>query len=224
MKKVVIISKSSSVKTENVKNFNIDDIYKKCKFRKKVDFGLRHTWNYKNNYYSIFSKDKGRANSENKYDLPPPLDNELYFGSMIVIKHTGKIPKNNQVVNLEDKEWLKLYEHLFGGFEDLGDEDSVSEEEYIPDELKTKHGYLKDGFVVSSDAEDDDEYVPNDDDEEEEEEEDNLSETDDEADYGGETDDEMPDLVDDDEEEDDEFVDDDDEDPASELSEEEYSY
>ena len=141
---------------------------------------------------------------------------------MIVIKHTGKIPKNNQVVDLEDKEWLKLYEHLFGGFEDLGDEDSVSEEEDIPDELKTKHGYLKDGFVVSSDAEeDDDEYVPNDD---EEEEEDDLSETDDEADYGGETDDEMPDLVDDDDDEDDEFVDDDDEDPASELSEEEYSY
>ena len=222
MKKVVTISKSSSVKTENVKNFNIDELYKKCKFRKKDDFGLRHTWNYKNNYYSIFSKDKGRANSENKYDLPPPLDNELYFGSMIVIKHTGKIPKNNQVVDLEDKEWLKLYEHLFGGFEDLGDEDSVSEEEDIPDELKTKHGYLKDGFVVSSDAEeDDDEYVPNDD---EEEEEDDLSETDDEADYGGETDDEMPDLVDDDDDEDDDFVDDDDEDPASELSEEEYSY
>ena len=205
-------------------NFNIDELYKKCKFRKKHDFGLRHTWNYKNNYYSIFSKDKGRANSENKYDLPPPLDNELYFGSMIIIKHTGKIPKSNQVVDLEDKEWLKLYEHLFGGFEDLGDEDSVSEEEDIPDELKTKHGYLKDGFVVSSDAEDDDdEYVPNDD--EEEEEEDDLNETDDEADYGGETDDEMPDLVDDDEDdEDDEFVDDDDEDPASELSEEEYSY
>lgn len=222
MKKVVIISKSSSVKTENVKNFNIDDLYKKCKFRKKDDFKLRHTWNYKNNYYSIFSKNKGRANSENKYDLPPPLDNELYFGSMIVIKHTNKIPKNNQVVDIDDKEWLKLYEHLFGGFEDLGDEDSLSEEEDIPDELKTKHGYLKDGFVVSSDAEDDDDdYVPNDDDDEEEE--DNASETDEEADYGGETDDEMPDLVDDDDD-DDEFVDDDDEDPASELSEEEYSY
>ena len=222
MKKVVIISKSSSVKTENIKNFNIDDLYKKCKFRKKDDFKLRHTWNYKNNYYSIFSKNKGRANSENKYDLPPPLDNELYFGSMIVIKHTNKIPKNNQVVDIDDKEWLKLYEHLFGGFEDLGDEDSLSEEEDIPDELKTKHGYLKDGFVVSSDAEDDDDdYVRNDDDDEEEE--DNVSETDEEADYGGETDDEMPDLVDDDDD-DDEFVDDDDEDPASELSEEEYSY
>jgi len=219
MKKVVIINKSSSVKTENVKNFSIDELYKKCKFRKNDDFGLRHTWNYKNNYYSLFSKDTGRANSENKYDLPPPLDNDLYFGSMVVIKHSSKTPKNNEVLDLEDKEWLKLYEHLFGGFEDLGDEDSFSEEEDIPDELKTKHGYLKDGFVVSSDAEDDDdEYVPNDD----EEEEDDASETDEEADYGGETDDELDELLEDDED-DDEF-DDDDEDPASELSEEDYNY
>lgn len=222
MKKVVTINKSSSIKTENVKNFNINDLYKKCKFRKKNDFGLRHTWNYKKNYYSIFSKNKGRANSENKYDLPPPLDNELYFGSMVVIKHTNKIPKNNQVVDFDDKEWLKLYEHLFGGFEDLGDEDSLSEEEDIPDELKTKHGYLKDGFVVSSDAEDDDDdYVPIDDDDEEDDED--VSETDEEADYGGGTDDELEDLLEDDDEDDD-FVNDEDEDPASELSEDEYSY
>ena len=141
---------------------------------------------------------------------------------MVVIKHTSKTAKNNNVVDLEDEEWKKLYEHLFGGFEDLGDEDSLSEEEDIPDELKTKHGYLKDGFVVSSDAEDDDEeYVPDNDDEEELD-LDDESDTDEEANYGGETNDEMEEQFDD--EDDDEFIDDDDEDPASELSEEEYSY
>ena len=220
MKKIVMISKTSSVKTEKVKNFSIDDLYKKCKFRKKNDFGIRHTWNYKNNYYSLYSKDTGRANSENKYDLPPPIDNDLYFGSMIVIKHTKKTPKNNEVVDLEDKEWLKLYEHLFGGFEDLGDEDSLSEEEDIPDELKTKHGYLKDGFVVSSDAED--EYVPDNDDDDEVVELVDETSSDEDADYGGETNDELDELLDDDDDE--EFTDDDDEDPASELSEDEYSY
>ena len=221
MKKIVMISKNSSVKTEKVKNFNIDDLYKKCKFRKKDDFDIRHTWSYNNNYYSLFSKDTGRANSENKYDLPPPIDNALYFGSMIVIKHTKKTPKNNEVVDLEDKDWLKLYEHLFGGFEDLGDEDSLSEEDDIPDELKTKHGYLKDGFVVSSDADDDDEdYVPDIDDEEDE----LIDETssDEDADYGGETNDELDGLLDDDDGDD--FTDGEDDDPASELSEDEYSY
>lgn len=220
MKKIVIISKNSSVKTEKIKNFNIDDLYKKCKFRKKDDFSLRHTWSYKNNYYSLYAKNTGRANSENKYDLPPPIDSELYFGRMVVIKHSKKTPKNNEVIDLEDEEWKKLYEHLFGGFEDLGDEDSLSEEEDIPDELKTKHGYLKDGFVVSSDAEDDEDYTENNEDDEEEAIDE--SDTDEEAEYGGETNDEMEEQFEEDDDDDDEF--DDDEDPASELSEEEYSY
>jgi hypothetical protein len=142
---------------------------------------------------------------------------------MIIIKHSKKTPKNNEVLDFEENEWLKLYEHLFGGFEDLGDEDSYSEDdEDIPDELKTKHGYLKDGFVVSSDAEDE-EYIPDDEDEDEDEVDLADSTSDDEADYGGETDEDEELQLDDDEDDDDNYEDDD-EDPASELSEEEYSY
>lgn len=223
MKKVVIIEKNGNIKSEKIKKFDIKDLYKKCKFRKDNDFKIRNTWSYKNNYYSLYAKDKGRSNSENKYDLPPPVDSKLYFGSMIIIKHSKKTPKNNEVLDFEENEWLKLYEHLFGGFEDLGDEDSYSEDdEDIPDELKTKHGYLKDGFVVSSDAEDE-EYIPDDEDEDEDEVDLADSTSDDEADYGGETDEDEELQLDDDEDDDDNYEDDD-EDPASELSEEEYSY
>ena len=227
MKSVVLISKGGAVKSEKIKTFKLADIYKKCKFRKKDDFSLRHTWNYKNNWFSVFAKDKGRSNSENKYDLPPPIDTNLYFGTMILIKHKNKKPKNNEVLDFTKEEWLKLYEKLFGGFEDLGDEDSYSEdEEEIPDELKTKHGYLKDGFVVSSEGDEEDEdYVPNDDEEEDEDEDDvdGVSDSDEEADYGGETEEEMENQFEDDED-DDENEFDDDEDPASELSSEEYCY
>ena len=50
--------------------------------------------------------------------------------------------------------WEKLYEKLFGGFEDLTatqqeDEEEADELENIPEDKKTKEGgYLKDGFVV----------------------------------------------------------------------------
>jgi hypothetical protein len=228
MKNVVLISKGGAVKSEKIKTFKLADIYKKCKFRKKDDFSLRHTWNYKNNWFSVFAKDKGRSNSENKYDLPPPIDTQLYFGNMIVLKHKNKKIKENEVVDTDKNEWLKVYEHLFGGFEDLGEDESLSEEEDIPDELKTKHGYLKDGFVVSSsDVEDDEEYLP------EEGDDDNSSDLieeqdddDEEAEYGGNTEDEMEAQF---EEDDDDQLDDDDDqldddEPASELSEEEYSY
>lgn len=227
MKKVVTISKGGSVKDEKIKSFNLDEIYKKCKLKKADNFSLRHSWLFKNQWISLYAKDKGRANSENKYDLPPPIDSNLYFGTMILIKHKNKKPKNNEVLDFTKEEWLKLYEKLFGGFEDLGDEDSYSEEdEEIPDELKTKHGYLKDGFVVSSEGDEEDEdYVPNDEEEEEEHEDDvdGVSDSDEEADYGGETEEEMENQFEDDED-DDENEFDDDEDPASELSEEEYSY
>ena len=225
MKKVVIIEKNTTIKTVKVKQFDLNELYKKCKFRKNDNFKLRHTWKYKNCFYSIYTKDKGRANSENKYDLPPPLDSNLYFGSMAVIKHTSKIPKNENVSSdFDDKEWLKLYEHLFGGFEDLGDEDSFSEEDDIPDELKTKHGYMKDGFVVSSsDVDDDENYVTDENDDDEEEEIKLESDDDEDANYGGETEDEMEAQFEEDDDDDDDELDDDD-DPASELSEEEYNY
>ena len=45
----------------------------------------------------------------------------------------------------------KVYEKLFGGFEDLKSEsESEDELDEVPDDMKTKDGYLKDGFVVDS--------------------------------------------------------------------------
>jgi len=55
--------------------------------------------------------------------------------------------------NLSVELWEKIYEKLFGGFEDLAttafeDENEIDELENVPKEFKTKQGYLKDGFVV----------------------------------------------------------------------------
>ena len=49
--------------------------------------------------------------------------------------------------------WNKIYEHLFGGFDDLDQEEDFSDDELeeYPDEMKTNSGYLKDDFVVSDD-------------------------------------------------------------------------
>lgn len=171
MVRVILIDKGCNIKTSEIKNLEIDKLYKKCNLRKKDNFDLRHTWslNKENLYISIFSKNKGRANSENKYDLPPPLDNDLYFGSILLVKHKNKkFTSPNDAKDIEINEWNKLYEKLFGGFEDLNDEDSYSEEEEIPEHLKTKEGYSKeDGFIVDDDEDLDEEYIP---DEEEEEE------------------------------------------------------
>ena len=154
----VVIDKQNNKKQIKI-NVNSDQYYKKCKLRSVKDFDYRHSWKIKeegeDRYLSIFAKNNGRANTENKCELPPPLDNQLYFGTMLVVKHTeeGKYDMDD-LIELTVENWEKHYNKLYGGFEDLGEEDSYSSEESIDPELLTKEGYSKeDGFVVESDEE-----------------------------------------------------------------------
>ena len=172
----VIIDKQNNKKQVKI-NVNSDQFYKKCKLRSAKDFDYRHSWKIKEEgevmYLSIFAKNNGRANTENKCELPPPLDNQLYFGTMLVVKHKeeGKYDMDD-LIELTVENWEKHYNKLYGGFEDLGEEDSYSSEESIDPELLTKEGYSKeDGFVVESDEEIIDDEGDEDDEEEEEEEE-----------------------------------------------------
>jgi hypothetical protein len=165
MTDVVIIQKTGELKQINVKSLQLSELYKKCGFRKSDGFALRHTWKSKLNgesiCVSVFSRDSGKANTENKYDLPPPVDTTLYFGNLALVAHTEESCDDNNLTDLTTKEWNLIYEKLFGGFEDLNataDQDEFESDELdsVPSEYKTKSGYLKDGFVVDS-GEDDDE-------------------------------------------------------------------
>ena len=227
MVKVVVIDKNSNKKS-TVLNYEQTEFYKKCNYRNNNNFDVRHTWEFKNNgetyYISVFAKDKGRANSENKYDLPPPIDSILYYGTLLLVKTFNKDNfENDNLDNLSLEEWEKCYEKLFGGFESLGEDDSEEPDELddISDSEKTKEGYHKDGFVVDDDDEDDEDYIPDDEEEDESDIED-TEETDEEA--MGKDSDIDDDDDDDDEEEDDEeeYEDEEEEILDSELSEESY--
>lgn len=161
---VIIVDKCGVLKTLKVKDYKVDELYKKCGFKKEEGFTLQVEWNVKldSQKYVIqmYGKLNGKANMENKYDFPPPVDNKLYFGSCALV---GMIKDNTNInsnINLSLDLWNKIYEKLFGGFENLAltcNEDDEEEDELtnIQKNLKTKKGgYLKDGFVVdSSDAE-----------------------------------------------------------------------
>tara|TARA_B100001287_G_scaffold276209_1_gene286238 strand:- start:1745 stop:2425 length:681 start_codon:yes stop_codon:yes gene_type:complete len=222
MVRVIIVDKSANLKCTDVKQFDVETLYKKCNLRKSDNFEKRATWKMNDDYFvSLFSKDKGRASSENKYDLPPPIDKDLYFGSMVLVKHCYKDVTNETAEDFDVEEWNKLYEKLFGGFEDLGEDDSYSEEEEIPEHLQTKQGYSKeDGFVVSDGDVEDEDYIP----EEEDEEEEAHSSTDDADDEDGMgKDSEIDDEEEEDEDDEDDYEEEDYEsDLGSELSEESY--
>ena len=183
----LIVEKTGSLKEVSVKSINKDEIYKKCGFRKPDGFECRTTWkNVKvgNQNYSVqlWARDDGKADTENKYDFPPPVDNALYFGNCALVQVLNNDLNNetNSFTSLSKDLWLKIYEALFGGFENIGDENDDNEPDELDDikkDMKTKKtGYLKDGFVVDSDEEE--EVIASDADEESDEEDDDSDEDD----------------------------------------------
>jgi len=222
MVKIILVNKNASLTEKSVKNFDLSTLYKKCSLKSEANFEKRHTWNVNDCFYSVYAKDNGRANSENKYDLPPPVDDELYFNTMAIIKHMEPEATNVTVADLIISEWDKVYEKLFGGFEDLDHSEELSEDdEEISESEKTKEGYHKDGFVVDDDDDDDEDYVP---------EEDDLEESDSYNDESGEEEseeldsEELEDLEESEEEEEEseEEEEDSEEEYYSELSEDSY--
>jgi len=176
---VIIVEKGGSLKALAVKDFKLDELYKKCGFKKGDDFVKQVEWNAKYDgkkyFVEVYAKTDGRPNSENKYDFPPPIDTTLFFGNCAILAYLKKSDGSAEYVSLSLPLWNKIYEKLFGGFEDLAAtaaEDEAEEDELanVPKEKKTKQGYLKDGFVVDSSDTEENNSGDNSDDEDEEDE------------------------------------------------------
>ena len=234
MVRIIFIDKFANFQSKSVKSFSLATLHKKCNLKSSKHFEKRHTWHLDDYFYSVYAKDAGRANNENKCELPPPLDNDLYFGTILVLKHTEEEIDDDNVVNLSEDEWTDVCTSLFGGFEDLNSDDDEEEDELenVDPSKLTKSGYYKDDFVVEDEDEDEDEdyhteedeYISDDeqdnDDEDEEENNEDQDEEDDEDD--DEDDEDEDDDEEDDEDDNDEEYSDDDDNYYSELSEDSY--
>lgn len=207
---IIIVERTGTLKLLSIKDFKEEELFKKCGFKKSEDFLKQTEWNIKYDskkyYIQVFAKTDGRANSENKYDFPPPIDNKLFFGCCAIVAYLKNSDGTKLYTNLSLQIWNKIYEKLFGGFEDLAataaeDENEEDELANVPKEKKTKQGYLKDGFVVDSSDADDSVSVSGSEDDESYE-----SEETDETEKDGEDDDIALDNI------------------GSELSEESYDY
>jgi hypothetical protein len=207
---ILIVEKGGSLKSLSIKDFKLEELYKKCGFKKGEDFDKQAEWNAKYDgkkyYIEVYAKTDGRAGSENKYDFPPPIENSLFFGNCALLAYNKQENGSKLYTDLGLPLWKKIYEKLFGGFEDLAvtakeDEEEEDELANVPKEKKTKNGYLKDGFVVdSSDTEASDEVSK------EEDEDDDSDETEETEEQSNEEDELVIDEL------------------GSELSEESYEY
>ena len=176
---IVIISKSGTLSEVAVEPPSSETtleeltvlLSKKCGYRNPDGFSCYHTYKYKNKkkfsfsngtddelipkiiYVDVWAKTDGRAGNENKYEMPPPVDEIIYYGNIALVARVNK----EDAVNLTVDIWNVIYECLFGGFEDLAttaveDENEIDELDLVPAHQKTTNGYLKDGFVVDDDS------------------------------------------------------------------------
>lgn len=163
---VLLVEKSGQITETKLKTFSIEEICKKAKVKSVEDYKRKHVWtvNIESITYHIalYARTTGRAGQENKYDFPPPVDSELYFGNCMLVNQTTPTD-TNEVQDLSKEKWFAIYEKLFGGFDDCMDSEDESEDDIEGLEL-TKDGYEIDDFVVE-----DDDYDEEDDYETEEE-------------------------------------------------------
>ena len=170
---IVIISKVGSLSecaVEPASETTLEELTillsKKCGYRNHNGFSCYHTYRYKNKrnlafqvseedvipkyiYVDVWAKTEGRAGYENKYEMPPPIDELIFYGNIALVARMD----NETAIHLTTELWNIIYEKLFGGFEDLAatalaDENESDELDSIPSHKKTSSGYLKDGFVV----------------------------------------------------------------------------
>jgi hypothetical protein len=160
MPSIVVVETNGNLKDVKLKNLSDEELTKKYSLKTS---DAKHCWNVnigKNNYdITLYAKTSGRAGQENKYEFPPPVDSVLYFGKCVLSCSNG---------NITTTEWNRIYENLYGGFDDIGADDSDEDDDDMDDVVLTKSGYMKDDFVVDDDDMEDDD-IPSEEEEEEEE-------------------------------------------------------
>ena len=149
--KYILVNKNGDIEEKQLKkNISQEELYKLCNYKNNKNFEKLNDYNIDNKNYLVYGKRSGRANSENKYEFPPPIDTELFFGNLCIVQ-----VENDIIVDLTKEEWISVYEKLFGGFEDIGESDEERSQDSIiySDEEYTKEGYHKNSFVVDDDEE-----------------------------------------------------------------------
>ena len=128
IKKALLLKKDSSIiKLELPRDLDIDNIdINTINFKTKGNGSIKRfcDWKLQDFTISIYGWKEGNVGNENKTELPPPEDTDLYFGDILVIKNNGK-----KLLNMTLKDYNVFIDTANGGFEDLGSDDTESDNE-----------------------------------------------------------------------------------------------
>jgi len=93
---IVIIIEKENIKENKIDHLN--DLYKKCKFKKADDFNEIKVWNFNKKIIKLFGKTSGKKTSKNLYNFPDI--NTSIYGSCALVCY-----ENNELVDIKISFW-----------------------------------------------------------------------------------------------------------------------
>lgn len=119
------------------------------------------TYTWKEQALTLWGWREGKAGTENKHELPPPHDEVLLFGDIVVCGDG----------DFTMEQWKEFYDAAFGGFEQIGGEESDEEVEAEEETDEVEAEEAEDEAEAEAEAEAEEEEEEEVDESEEEEEE-----------------------------------------------------
>ena len=96
--------------------------------KKKGTPELLGSYKSKGSFLFLFGFTDGKAGTENKHELPPPLDSTLYFGDILVVASKDESDYSSPIPFKTD-DYETFYTKMFGGFDEMEDSDDDLEAE-----------------------------------------------------------------------------------------------
>ena len=166
----------------------MDDVQKALK--KKTEPEMIGKYTYDHQVLTLFGYTKGKTGTENKHDLPPPLD-ETYYGDILLIA-SPEAKSWEYPVSYDTVKYEKFYSSVFNGEEseeesddsssEKSDEAAIESEEEKEEEIPQKKKVAEeDGVPEDEEGSEDDESQEGEDEEDEMEEDGDVGEIEEDA-------------------------------------------
>lgn len=162
MAKIIVVSKNTAIQEKNLSEQSVDiedfpiHILDSLHLNKgKGEITKYSAWILDEFVISLMGWKDGNAGNENKTEIPPPEDIDLYFGDLVFIKS-----KDNIVVDFTKKDYNLFYEKSFGGFESLGSSDSEDSQDEEENEYDSDDSFIDNSEQIIDIKTLDDDYVP----------------------------------------------------------------
>ncbi len=93
--------------------------------KKKTPIKLLHTFEFAGNTLTFFGYTSGKTGTENKHELPPPLDDKQHFGDILVIASKDGTTWETPIA-FTPEQYEVFYQRAFGDFNDDNSDSSSS--------------------------------------------------------------------------------------------------